>query len=190
MRAALVLLAFALACGGKRAEPPPDARIAVAVPARPSLYDLAMTVTSSSGERVSIDLDRGHPTLISMFYGSCPAACPALIALLGRALEQLPPAARGNVRVLLVSFDPARDTPARLRELIETHRLDARWTLTAASDDDARVLAAVLGIKFRAQPDGSFAHTSAIVVLDADGRMVARMDGLGDPTPIVSALRR
>lgn len=187
------LLAFA--CSGQpkphHVAPPPAPPIASA-PARvgtgPSLYELAIPLTSASGDRIGLDVDRGHPTLVSMFYGSCPAACPLLVEAIGRTLDQLPPAAREDARVVLVSFDPARDTPDRLRALARTHRLDGRWTLAAASDADARTLAAVLGIRYRAVAGGQFVHTSVIVALDRDGRALARLDGLGDATPLVEAL--
>jgi protein SCO1/2 len=188
-----VLLAFA--CSGRpkpHDAPPPPATSAASAPSRvgtgPSLYDLSIPLTSAGGVRIGLDVDRGHPTLVSMFYGSCPAACPLLIETIGRTLEQLPPAARDDVRVVLVSFDPARDTPDRLRALARTHRLDGRWTLAAASDADARTLAAVLGIRYRAVAGGQFVHTSAIVALDRDGRAMARLDGLGDTAALAEAL--
>jgi protein SCO1/2 len=151
----------------------------------PSIYDLALPLLAAGGTTIELDADRGHPTLISMFYGTCPAACPALIDAIGRTLDRVD---RRDVRVLLVSFDPARDTPAQLRELARVHRLDARWTLASAGEADARALAAVLGIRYRTVANGQFFHTSAIVVLDRDGRPVAHMDGLGDPSGLVAAL--
>lgn len=187
-----VLLAFA--CSSRPTPhhaPPPPAPSAASAPSHgtgPSLYDLSLPLTSASGDRIAFDVDRGHPTLVSMFYGSCPAACPLLIEAIGRTLDQLPPAARDDVRVVLVSFDPARDTPDRLRALARTHRLDGRWTLAAASDADARTLAAVLGIRYRAVAGGQFVHTTAIVALDRDGRAMARLDGLGDTSALAEAL--
>jgi protein SCO1/2 len=157
-------------------------------PTGPSLYDLDIPVTDAAGTLRHIDLDRGHPTLVSMFYGSCAAACPLLIDTIDRTLQQLPAGSRERARVVLVSFDPARDTPARLQQLVRAHHLDGRWTLAAAADGDARTLAAVLGIRYRATPDGQFFHTSVIVALDHDGRSLARMDGIGDPSGLVAAL--
>jgi protein SCO1/2 len=147
-----------------------------------------MPLTAADGKTIALDTDRGHPTLISMFYSSCTAACPLMINTVKRTLDQVPASKRDDIRVLLVSFDPARDTPARLHELANMHHLDGRWTLAAASDDDARTLAAVLGIRYRAVEGGQFFHTSAILVLDRDGRTAARMDGLGDPSALVAAL--
>lgn len=192
MRAMTILMIMA-ACSGptkdRHSAPASSPVVAKTVAGTgPSLYDLTIPLRRASGDQVGLDVDRGHPTLISMFYGSCAAACPVLVATIGRALDQLPADARGEVRVVLVSFDPARDTPERLRELARIHRLDDRWTLASASDSDARTLAAVLGVRYRAVEGGQFFHTSAVVVLDRDGRQVARMDGLRDPAPLVAAL--
>ena len=182
---------FAVACSShpvaRELAVPTVANPSVA-PTGPSLYDLEIPVTDAAGAHRHIDVDRGHPTLVSMFYGSCAAACPLLIDTIDRTLQQLPPRSRDRARVVLVSFDPARDTPARLRELVRAHHLDDRWTLAAASDGDARTLAAVLGIRYRETPDGQFFHTSVIVALDGDGRSIARMDGIGDPSGLVAAL--
>ena len=178
-------LALVAACGGHPVDPVPVAPVAAPVATGPSVYDLPLALTAADGTAIALDVDRGHTTLISMFYGTCPAACPMLVEAIGRALDQAPP----DVRVLLVSFDPVRDTPAALRDIARRRHLDGRWTLAAAADLDARTLAAVLGIRYRATANGQFFHTSAIVALDADGRMLGRMDGLGDPAPLVAALR-
>ena len=196
MRLAIVLAVASAACSASRPEPraaPAPALDAAVVepraePTGPSLYDLPMSLRRASGDVVALDVDRGHTTLVSMFYGSCATACPVLMGRIGDALAQLPEAARRDARVLLVSFDAARDTPARLRELAAAHHLDDRWTLASASDADARALAAMLGIRYRAVAGGQFFHTTAIVALDRDGRTLARMDGLGDPAPLVAAL--
>ena len=181
---ALVLIALLAACGGRT--PVHDAPKVAKVGSGPSLYDLDMALTSQTGAPIRLDVDRGHTTLVSMFYGSCTAACPALIDRIGRTLDQAP---GSDARVLLVSFDPARDTPARLAELAREHHLDARWTLAAASPEDARTLAAVLGIKYRVLQSGEFFHTSVVVALDGHGATITRAEGLGDSPALVDALR-
>jgi hypothetical protein len=125
------------------------------------------------------------PVIVSMFYGSCPAACPALVDDLARLAAEAP-----DARIVLVSFDAERDTPARLRELAHEHHLDARWTLSAANERDARALAAMIGLRYRKLANGAFWHTTAIVVLDRDGRPIARTDRLGDHAALLAALLR
>ncbi len=181
---ALVLLAALAACSGHATvhDAPKPAKVGTG----PSLYELALPLTSQSGSAIRLDVDRGHPTLVSMFYGSCTAACPALIDRISRTLDE---AKARDARVLLVSFDPARDTPDKLAVLAREHHLDARWTLAAASPEDARTLAAVLGIKYRVLQDGEFFHTSVVVALDGSGATLARAEGLGDSPALVEALR-
>ncbi len=152
----------------------------------PSLYDLPITLTTSTGAKVDFDLARGEPVLVSMFYASCSVACPLIISELQQTLAELPPGMR--VRVLLVSFAAARDTPEKLQALAHERKLDDRFTLAAASDADARALAAVLGVKYRRLGSGEFAHGSTIVALDGEGREVARADSLGQRGALVRGL--
>ncbi|HEY0505892.1 MAG TPA: hypothetical protein VGD42_20605 [Lysobacter sp.] len=84
------------------------------------------------------------------------------------------------------------DTPAALQEVAQMHRLDeTHWRLLRPGDADVRTLAAVLDIRYRAQPDGTFNHTSALILLDSDGRILARSEvtGLQPDAGFVDAVR-
>jgi protein SCO1/2 len=155
-----------------------------------SVYDLPISLVDRSGKTRMLDSFRGGAVLVTMFYGSCAAACPLLTADLRRIEKQLPESVRAKTRVLMVSFDQAHDTPEVLGRLTLERGMDpARWTLASANDDDARSLAGVLGIRYRKLDNGAFFHSSVIVLLDADGRPRARLDGLDkDVAPILSAL--
>ena len=147
-----------------------------------SLYDLVVPLEDQDGRRVGIDTFRGHPTLVAMFYASCPYVCPALIADIARIVDGLSPAARERVRILMVSFDPSRDDPQALRDLAGRHHLDLqRWKLTRPGPDDVRTVAAVLGIQYRPTADGEMNHSSIITLVDGSGRIVDRIDGIGSP---------
>ena len=157
-----LLLALALAS---------PAAMAADVPAD-SLYQLQVPLTDSSGKPGTLDRYAGGPVLVTMFYGSCPHVCPMLIATIQRLERELPEANRGRLRVLMVSFDSKRDTPAKLTEVAQRHRVDlARWTLARADADDVRRLAAALNIQYRQLPDGEFSHATVITLLDPQGRL-------------------
>jgi protein SCO1 len=151
----------------------------------PSIYDLPISLRDARGNPIGLDVDRGHPTLIAMFYGSCAVACPALI----HDIQQVVAGSSRELRVLLVSFDAARDQPARLRALAADRGLDDRWTLTSATDADARALAGVLGVKYRKLDNGEFFHSATIVALDREGVPVARVDRLGAADALIASLR-
>ena len=145
-----------------------------------SIYDLRTRYVDQEGAARHLDVFRGHPAIVAMFFSTCPLACPRLIANVKKLEESLAPAERADLRVLLVTIDPETDTPAILRAVVKDRQLDAaRWKLFTGKDDDIRDAAAVLGIKYR-ETDGTLNHSSVLTLVDRDGHMVARYDGLAD----------
>jgi len=150
-----------------------------------SVYQLDARLSDQEGRALEWRTLRGRPAIVSMFYGNCHLACPMIVAS-GKALQnRLEPRERDAVDFAMISIDPARDTPAALRDIARMHRLDTtHWRLLRPDDADVRTLAATLGIRYRAQPDGTFNHTSVLVLLDRDGRILARGDVTGlQPDP-------
>ncbi|MGH8029782.1 MAG: SCO family protein [Arenimonas sp.] len=161
-----------------------SASITLAAPVKPlptdSVYQLSAPLTDQHGHTADWGKRRGRPQLVAMFYTSCQFICP-LIVDSGLAVQRgLPAAQRARLDVLLVSMDPARDTPAALMQVASKRKLDpARWTLASPRPADVRTVAGVLGVRYRALADGEFNHTSALVLLDRDGRVVARTEKIG-----------
>jgi protein SCO1/2 len=175
--AAGVAIASPAAAQGHRHE-----AMEAAPPRGDSVYALSASLVDQRGRAVGLDLFRGHPVLISMFYASCPDACPLLIADLQRMERELPPRIKADLRIVLVSLDPERDTPDALQALARARRVDeSRWRLLRAPEDTVRDIAALLGVKYRRLPDGSFNHSSVITLLDPDGAIVVRDDAMGGP---------
>ncbi|MBS0199778.1 MAG: SCO family protein [Proteobacteria bacterium] len=159
---------------------------------RDSVYQLPLVLTDQAGHANNWATRRGRPQLVSMFYTSCRYTCP-LIVDSGLAIQRgLAPAQRDRLDVLLVSMDPANDTPAALMNVVATRHLDTRrWTLAAPPAASVRAAAGVLGIRYRKLADGGFNHTSALVLLDGDGRILARTEQIGSrPDPDFLAIVR
>jgi protein SCO1/2 len=171
-----------LSCGAAAFAPP--ARAATAMPGD-SVYNLRATLTDQDGRALEWSSFRGQPALASMFYTSCEMVCPMIFETLRWTLEALPPADRTRVKVLMVSFDPERDTVPVLKKTAQAHGCDARWTLARCDADTARKVAAALGIQYRRLASGEFNHSSTIELLDADGRIAARSGKLGAADPAI-----
>ena len=156
-----------------------------------SLYQLKLDLTDQTGEHAGLDVFRGQPVLISMIYASCPHVCPLTISTLQLAESELTQDQRSRLRVLLVSFDPENDTVEKLAELARRHKVDGlRWKLARADAGDVRKLAAVLGVRFRKLPDGSFNHSTVITLLNAGGVPVLNSNMLARADPaLLSAIR-
>jgi len=149
-----------------------------------SAYRLDVPLVDQDGRGLHFADGRGRPRLVSMFYTSCKYVCPLIVDTLLATERAVDPAERAKLDVLIVSFDPDRDDPPALKRVADQRRLDVpRWTLARTEATDVRKLAAVLGIQYRALADGEINHSSALVLLDADGRILARSDRLGEADP-------
>lgn len=170
---------------------PMSIRAATPLPAD-SLYQLDIALVDQDGHGLRWPSRRGRPVLVSLFYASCPFTCPLLIDTVRKTENALDATQRDGLDVVLVSLDPARDTPTALRQLADKRHVPTpRWTLARAEAGDVRKLAALLGIPYRFESDGSINHASALILLDADGREVARSNRLGEiDADFIVALRR
>ena len=148
-----------------------------------SIYQFKPALADQYGRAFDIGSLRGQPVLLSMFYSSCEMVCPMIFETIRLTLKALPPSQAERVKVLMVSFDPARDTVAVLKKTADAHGCDARWTLARGTDADVRKLAALLGVQYRRLASGEFNHSSSIELLDSDGRIAGRSGTLGAVDP-------
>ena len=157
-----------------------------------SLYQLDSIWTSAEGTEVRLAALKGKPQVVTMFFARCELACPVLVHDVTRIEAALPTELRGKVGFVLVSFDSDRDTPEVLRAYRDRQELDpATWTLLRGSPDDVLELAALLGIKFKKDPQGQFAHSNVISVLNPAGEIVHQQTGLNlDVAPAISAVKK
>lgn len=157
-----------------------------------SVYRLDLALVDQNGRASKLADLRGRPVLIAMFYSSCKYVCPLIIDTLQRTERALSDGERAHVRVVMVSFDPKRDTPVALRAVADQRHVDqSRWKLTRTEAIGVRKLAAVLDVQYREVGNGDFNHSSVITLLDADGRIVARSDRMGElDSTLVAALQR
>jgi len=156
-----------------------------------SIYNLEAALVDQRGRRFELASRRGQPTLVSMFYSSCQMVCPMIFETVHATLKALPADEAAGMRVLMVSFDPSRDTVDVLATAAKAHGCDDRWTLARADEPTARAIAAVLGIQYRRLESGEFNDSTVIEFVDRDGRIVAKTSALGAVDPaFVKAARR
>ena len=160
---------------------------------RDSIYHLPAVLIDQHGRSADWRAHRGRPQMVAMFYTSCRYICPLIVDSAKGIEHALTPAERARLGILLISMDPARDTPAALKSVFDKRKLDAaRWSLASPQPGDVRAIAGALGIRYRALADGEFNHSSALVLLDAEGRIVARTERMGArPDPeFLAAVKR
>ena len=143
-----------------------------------SLYQLDARWTNDSGASVSLAALRGKPVVLAMFFAQCEYACPVLVHDMERLRAALPPTVREQTQFVLVSFDTRRDTPEALKSYRARMNLDSGWTLLRGDDAAVQELAMLLGVKFKQDNRGQFAHSNLITILNPEGEIAHQHAGL------------
>lgn len=128
--------------------------------------------------------DRWH--LLFLGFTACPDVCPTTLSDLRRLLERLEPHVRDQILVVLVSVDPARDTPERLKSYLAYYRAGFKGLTGELSELSA--LSRALGLPFvpanQTSADYSVSHSANIALVGPDGtlrghiRAPLKLDGL------------
>lgn len=132
------------------------------------------TLTADTGERVSLESYRGQVVLMYFGYTFCPDICPASLAELADAADLLGDKA-DEVQVVMVSVDPARDTPEALSEYMDY--FDPSFVGLTGTDSEIRAVADAYGVFYQAE-EGTAAtgylvdHLASVFVIDKDGDWV------------------
>ena len=124
--------------GGARVATQDDGFHGTVMPQAQPRPDLTLPTTGGDVFHLG-DRPEDEVTLLFFGYTHCPDLCPTTMADLALARDMLPPEIRDRVQVVFVTEDPARDTPAALREWLD--RFDPEFTgLIGGNDDTAAAL--------------------------------------------------
>ena len=144
-----------------------------------SLYQAGLAFQSDAGAPVALDHWKGERVVLTMVFTSCQATCPLTMGKLDAIQKQFD-AEKITAHFVIVSFDPARDTPERLAEYRRTTKhTNPNWTFLVGSEEDTRMLAMLLGIKYSRNPvSGDIMHDNKIVLLNGAGEVTKQLLGL------------
>lgn len=151
---------------------------------------LSFHLTGPGGQPITEQFVRGKTTILYFGYTNCPDECPTTLARLSAALHVLGPAA-DQVRVLFVSVDPQRDTPAALAKY--AHYFAPQVVGASGTDAQLTALTKRYRVAYRRDPPdahGDYAvyHSSAVFVFDADGRAQLLVPDTETPTQLAQDL--
>lgn len=154
------------------------------------------TLTAQDGRRVSSEEFAGKYRIVYFGYTFCPDVCPVDLQLISAALRQFErsdPERAARVQPIFITTDPARDTPAALREFAAGFhpRLVA---LTGTPDEIGRA-ARAHGVYFSARPPSAGGgylvdHNRMAVLYGPEGEPVAILPQDSGPGGVLEALDR
>jgi protein SCO1/2 len=156
-----------------------------------SVYLLDSTWMTDAGQPAKLGVLRGRPQVVAMFFASCQFTCPLTVNDLKNIEAALPENLRTNVGFTLISFDSTRDTSANLKAYrVKSQLGSGNWMLLRGEPDDVRELAALLGVVYKQDAKGDFAHSNLITVLNAEGEIIFQQPGINlPPVEIVAKLK-
>ena len=118
---------------------------------------------------------RGKVWVADFMYTSCVEVCPLQSAEMARLQAAF--AGHGDLRLVSISVDPERDTPAVLSDYADKFQADpGRW-LFATGEPDAIARLAQEGFRLSAasfvqgDEDYTFIHSNRFVLVDRHGRI-------------------
>ena len=180
----LFLLAISFAAllfSGCKQQPAPAQAVA-AGPASDtgSLYQFTGEWHDQRGDTLRLSRFAGKIPVVAMVFTRCAYACGRIVADIRHMEKQVPANLKDKVVFVLVSFDSERDQPARLKEFAAQMQLEGdKWVLLHGDEAAVRELSMLLDVKYKKQPNGDFAHSNSITLLNTRGAIAARTEGLG-----------
>jgi protein SCO1/2 len=134
---------------------------------------------TDGGERVRLADYKGGVRVISMFYATCEGICGVTRDDMKALEASLKGSERAKVKFILVTFDGQRDGPAALRTYRAENALPAsRWILLRGGPASTERLASRLGVDFGKDRSGRFIHSSQLVLVRGDGKIIGSYSGL------------
>ena len=129
-------------------------------------------VDAATGKRVDTQELRGKVALVSFIFTTCTGSCPATTARMAQVQQALrkQPNLNGRVRLISITLDPERDTPAALREYMKLHKVDPGvWSFLTGPPDEVRKAVADWGMWAKAGANGQLDHPSRMYLVDRKG---------------------
>ncbi|MCJ0973308.1 SCO family protein [Pseudomonas sp. PS1] len=155
----------------------------------------ALELTDEEGQRFTTEQLLGRWHLIFFGFTFCPDVCPTTLSDMRRLLRSLPADTRDQLQLVMVTADPARDTPDKLKSYLSYYR--AGFKGLTGTMDTLQQLSRSLGLPFvpagRSEGNYNVSHSGNIAIIGPDGtlrghiRAPLNLDGLREALPDVIA---
>ncbi|WP_337996477.1 SCO family protein [Oleispirillum naphthae] len=135
---------------------------------------------------------KGRVLIVYFGYTFCPDVCPTSLANIADAIDLLTPEEQEKVAAVYISVDPDRDTPEALAEYT-SHFHEKITGLTGSPAAIAAAAKAYSATYARVEGQGAaeylMDHSTAIYLMDADGRFIRHFAHTVEPRLLARALK-
>lgn len=130
-------------------------------------------LTDQNGGTVTEQNLKGAPFLVFFGFTHCPEVCPTTLFELSEILRKLGPDGK-RVRVVFITIDPERDTPAALKDYLSS--FDPRMLALTGDPAEIAAVAKAYRVYYKKVPleqDYTIDHTAIVYLMDKEGRFVS-----------------
>jgi protein SCO1/2 len=129
----------------------------------PQARAVDFTLRDQDGAPATMREYRGRTAVVTFMYSTCQDSCPLTAQQIRGALDEL----GHDVPVLVISVDPAGDTPLHVKRFLVKQHLTGRMRYLTGTRAQLTPIWRAYGI----QPQGAgYEHTASTVIVDAAGR--------------------
>jgi protein SCO1/2 len=136
-----------------------------------------------AGKKVTLEAWKGRWYALTFVYTSCAGTCPLTTRKLKRLDAALEKAGR-PLDLVVVSLDPAHDSPEALVAYRKRYQLEQarRWHILVGDDAQVRTLTMLLNFKYTTNPEsGVILHDNTVFLIAPDGSVKTSMSSLDQP---------
>lgn len=134
----------------------------------------SFSLTNVDGSRVTAEHLRGSVLLLTFMYTHCSGTCPLVTERVKKIADRLQDqhVLGKNVKLVSISFDPARDTPRWLKTYSEAVGVNSKsWMFLSGTPEETALLLKRYDFEAKREPTGDYDHVSRVYLIDAAGRI-------------------
>ena len=153
--------------------PPKAVTIASGTLLQPPRALPAFALTGIDGKPFTNTRLKGHWSVVFAGFTTCPDICPSTLTMLKGVLTDLGPLA-AELQVLLLSIDPERDTPERLKNYVQF--FDQRFIGATGPNAELDKLARAMSFVYTKVPGATaetytMDHSAALMLINPQGQL-------------------
>lgn len=132
-----------------------------------------LELVDQDGQRFDTRSLQGRWHILFFGFTACPDICPTTLSDMRRLFSQLPKETRDQLQLVLITADPARDTPQQLKTYLAYYR--GGFNGLTGDMEQLQRLSRALGLPFvpasETQGDYSVSHSGNLALVGPDGTL-------------------
>ncbi|MGK8479108.1 SCO family protein [Stutzerimonas stutzeri] len=132
-----------------------------------------LELVDQDGQRFDTRSLQGRWHILFFGFTACPDICPTTLSDMRRLFSQLPKETRDQLQLILITADPARDTPQQLKTYLDYYR--GGFNGLTGDMEQLQRLSRALGLPFvpasETQGDYSVSHSGNLALVGPDGTL-------------------